>query len=77
MFLQNLFLLHLPLGQNAQAASGGNISQLVIMVGVAIAFFYFILYRPEQKRRKKAEQMRSSIKKGDKVKGGISVLAKI
>ena len=30
-------------------------------------FFYFILWRPEQKRRKASEQMRSSLKKGDRV----------
>jgi preprotein translocase subunit YajC len=41
--------------------------QTVIMVAIALAFFYFILWRPEQKRRKALEQQRSSLKKGDKV----------
>ena len=41
--------------------------QTLLMIGVALVFFYFILWRPEQKRRKAAEQMRSSLKKGDKV----------
>jgi len=53
--------------QEGDAVSGGNLSQLIIMIGIALVFFYFILYRPEQKRRKKAEAMRSSLKKGDKV----------
>jgi len=41
--------------------------QTFIMIGVAMLFFYFILWRPEQKRRKKLELQRSSLKKGDKV----------
>ena len=37
------------------------------MVAIALAFFYFILWRPEQKRRKAQETLRTSLKKGDKV----------
>ena len=44
-----------------------NMTQTLMMVGVAIVFFYFIMWRPEQKRRKALEQQRSSMKKGDKV----------
>ncbi|MBQ3491845.1 MAG: preprotein translocase subunit YajC [Oscillospiraceae bacterium] len=36
---------------------------LLIMVGV----FYFMLIRPENKRKKEAEQLRSNIKNGDKI----------
>lgn len=41
--------------------------QTFIMIGIALVFFYFILWRPEQKRRKAGEAMRSSLKKGDRV----------
>lgn len=41
--------------------------QTLIMIAVALAFFYFILWRPEQKRRKALEEQRSHIQKGDKV----------
>ncbi len=44
-----------------------GIWQTVIMIGIAMVFFYFILWRPEQKRRKLMEQQRSAMKKGDKV----------
>ena len=44
-----------------------NFMQTLIMIGIAILFFYFILFRPEQKRRKALEQQRGSMKKGDKV----------
>ena len=41
----------------------GMLPMLLIMVGV----FYFMLIRPENKRKKEAEQLRSNIKKGDKI----------
>lgn len=42
---------------------------MVLLVGV----FYFMMIRPENKRKKEAEQMRSSLKNGDKITtiGGI------
>ncbi len=49
------------------AVRGGSLSQTMIMIGIAIVFFYFILWRPEKKRRKKMEEQRSSLKKGDQV----------
>ena len=53
--------------QDAAPNSQSGITSTLIMIGIALVFFYFILWRPEQKRRKAAEQMRSSLKKGDKV----------
>lgn len=47
-------------------ATGGMGSTMVMMV-LMIAIFYFMLIRPENKRKKEAEQMRSSVKKGDKI----------
>jgi preprotein translocase subunit YajC len=44
-----------------------NFVQLIIMFAIAIVFFYFILWRPERKRRKALETQRSSMKKGDKI----------
>ena len=39
----------------------------VIMLVLMIAIFYFMLIRPENKRKKEAEQMRGAVKKGDKI----------
>ena len=54
------------------AAPGGLGSTIVMMVAM-LAIFYFMLIRPENKRKKEAEQMRSAVKKGDKITtiGGI------
>ena len=59
----------LTAGMDAGAGMGSTMLMLVIMIGV----FYFMLIRPENKRKKEAEQMRSSVKKGDKITtiGGI------
>lgn len=45
----------------------------IIMLVVMIAIFYFMLIRPENKRKKEAEQMRSSLQVGDVITsiGGI------
>jgi preprotein translocase subunit YajC len=72
LFLQGLsiFLLSgmaLHADEAAPAASQGNMMQTFIMIGLALVFFYFILWRPEQKRRKQLEKQRSSMKKGDRV----------
>ena len=48
------------------AASGGMMSTVIMMVAM-LGIFYFMLIRPENKRKKEAEQMRSSVRKGDKI----------
>ena len=45
----------------------GNFMQTLVMIGVALLFFYFILWRPEQKRKKMIDAQRSGMKPGDKV----------
>lgn len=53
---------------DVEATSGNsNLMQMLFMIGFAVIFFYFIIWRPDQKRRKQMEQMRSSIAKGDRV----------
>ena len=39
----------------------------ILMIVVMIAIFYFLLIRPENKRKKQAEEMRNSIKKGERI----------
>lgn len=44
-----------------------SLIQTLLMIGIALVFFYFILWRPEQKRRKKMDAQRNSLQKGDRV----------
>ncbi len=58
---------------NQAEASGSLMGMLLPMIAM-IAIFYFLMIRPENKRKKEAEQMRSSMKNGDKITtiGGIT-----
>lgn len=49
------------------ATAGAGMGSTLLMMVLMIAIFYFMLIRPENKRKKEAEQMRSSVKKGDKI----------
>jgi preprotein translocase subunit YajC len=51
----------------AAPAREQNFMQTIIMIALALVFFYFILWRPEQKRRKAMEKQRSEMKKGDRI----------
>ena len=54
-------------------AAGAGMGSSVIMLVAMLAIFYFMLIRPENKRKKDAENMRSAVKTGDKITtiGGI------
>lgn len=52
---------------------GGGLGSTIIMMAVIFGVFYFMLIRPENKRKKEAEQTRKDTKVGDQVTtiGGI------
>ena len=60
----------------ADAATPGGVSMLpsLFMIVAMIAVCYFLLIRPENKRKKQAEEMRGSLKVGDEITtiGGIT-----
>ena len=51
----------------------GGLASTLIMMGVMFGIMYFMLIRPENKRKKEAEEMRSSVRNGDLITtiGGI------
>ena len=57
------------------AATTPEVSMMptLLMMGVLFVAFYFILIRPENKRKKESEQMRNAVKEGDVITtiGGI------
>ena len=57
----------------ATATAGQSMLSLLITFLPMILIFYFLLIRPENKRKKEAEAMRGAVKKGDKITtiGGI------
>ena len=56
------------------AASAGGMGGTVVMMAVMLGLMYFMLIRPENKRKKEAEEMRSALKAGDEVTtiGGVT-----
>lgn len=51
----------------APAHAQSSYLQTIIMIAVFVLVFYFLLWRPDRKKRKEMEQKRSTMKKGDKV----------
>ena len=58
---------------NILTTPAGSGATSLIMIVAMVAVFYFLMIRPENKRKKEAEQMRSAVKTGDVVTtiGGI------
>ena len=50
----------------ATPAGGMGLSTILMLVAM-LAVFYFMMIRPENKRKKEAEQMRSAVKVGDEI----------
>jgi len=57
----------------AEAAPTGGALTMFLPLVLMFVIMYFMLIRPENKRKKEAEAMRSAVKKGDKITtiGGI------
>jgi preprotein translocase subunit YajC len=57
---------------DAGAATGPGMMDLLLLVGF-VGIFYFLLWRPQSKRRKEHQQLMSGLAKGDEVvtAGGI------
>ena len=57
-----------------EAPAGAGMGSTLIMLAVMFGLMYFMLIRPENKRKKEAEQMRSNLKSGDNVTtiGGVT-----
>ena len=61
------------LEEAAQQTGGESLLSMLPMLLIMFGIFYFVLIRPENKRKKEAENMRSNVKVGDKITsiGGI------
>ncbi len=53
--------------------TGGSGYTMILMLVAFVAVFYFMILRPESKKKKDAEQLRASLHKGDQITtiGGI------
>ena len=70
-------LIFLESTADAGNLAGGSMMSTVIMLVVMFAIMYFMLIRPENKRKKEAEQMRSALKVGDRITTVGGVMGKV
>ena len=56
---------------------GAEGSSMIIMIVLMFAIMYFLMIRPENKRKKKAQEMRDGLKKGDVITSIGGIVGKI
>ena len=61
---------------HAQAAAGGGIAQIVMLVGFVL-IFYFLLWHPQAKRAKQHKQLVTGLAKGDEVVIGGGLVGRV
>lgn len=54
-----------------------QLTSTLMMLGMIVAVFYFLLIRPQQKQRQKHEERISQLKKGDQVVGAGGIFGTI
>lgn len=71
--------LFIPSALAAPAAAPGEVNPLVTiaMFGGLFIFMYFVVIRPQQKRRKEQASLMDSLNKGDEVVTTAGILGKI
>lgn len=62
----DLFTLQAMAGQGAANGASGTSSYIILMV-VLIGVMYFVMIRPQKKRQKEEQEMRSSLEIGDEI----------
>ncbi len=62
-----LYFLTEGAADGAGAGGGSGLLGMLPMLLIMVAVFYFMMIRPENKRKKEAEQLRSNIKNGDEI----------
>lgn len=70
MLLATLFspeTAHAMGATGAQGEAGGGGTSMLIMLVAIFAIFYFLMIRPESKRRKERQSMIDSLARGDKI----------
>ena len=73
-FLSGMRLLFMPPIDGAGGAgTGGSLATMLVTFGLIILIFYFLMIRPQNKKRKDTETMLGALKKGDRVQtaGGV------
>lgn len=60
-------LITAPLFADAAPAAPARNWNVILLLGLGLILFYLVLFRPEQKKHKKIQEMRKSLVKGSRV----------
>lgn len=72
----SLFIASAHAQSGAQPAAGGELFQILFLVGL-FALFYFIAIRPQRKRQKEHQELVAALAKGDEIVTTSGILGKI
>ncbi len=72
----SLFFASAHAQSGAQPAAGGELFQILFLVGL-FALFYFIAIRPQRKRQKEHQELVAALAKGDEIVTTSGILGKI
>jgi len=50
-----------------ESDGGGGLVSMLVLMGILVAIWYFLIIGPERKRRRKMQEMVQSLKAGDRV----------
>jgi preprotein translocase subunit YajC len=70
-------LIPVAWAQSAPAAGGGSPVSFAVLIAGMVAMFYFVLFRPQQKKQKEHQALMSKLAAGDEVVTNGGVLGKI
>ncbi len=64
-------------GSAAPGAAGTSSMMFWIMIIAMFVILWLFMIRPQRKQQKELENFRKSLKKGDKVKGGETIIGRV
>ena len=71
------FFISDAMAEGGSAAQGGDLFQLVMMIGIFFAIMYFMIIRPQSKKAKEHQALLDALRKGDEVTTGSGILGKV
>jgi len=72
------FFISDAMAEGGQAAQqGGDMFQLLMMIGIFFAIMYFMIIRPQTKKAKEHQALLDGLRKGDEIATASGILGKI
>jgi len=71
------FFISDAMAEGGQAAQGGDMFQLLMMIGIFFAIMYFMIIRPQSKKAKEHKSLLDGLRKGDEIATASGILGKV